>query len=162
MGWRVEFRSMEVQPTDFENAAFSAFIVLLTRAILAFNINFYMPISKVGGNNAPLAFSKKFGLNLWQQVDVNMQRAQKRDAAQSERFFFRKNIFAPSSDGSISPSIASSSGASSPVDGAPRREKKMRNCYPSAPVPEGGVKRLPVEEEMEEMTMHEIINGKVR
>lgn len=33
--------------TDFENAAFSAFIVLLTRAILAFSINFYMPISKV-------------------------------------------------------------------------------------------------------------------
>lgn len=47
IGWRVEFRSMEVQMTDFENAAFSAFIVLLTRAILAFNINFYLPISKV-------------------------------------------------------------------------------------------------------------------
>jgi glutamate--cysteine ligase catalytic subunit len=47
IGWRVEFRSMEVQATDFENAAFAAFIVLLTRAILAFNINFYMPISEV-------------------------------------------------------------------------------------------------------------------
>ena len=33
--------------TDFENAAFSVFVVLLTRAILAFNLNFYMPISKV-------------------------------------------------------------------------------------------------------------------
>lgn len=33
--------------TDFENAAFSIFIVLLTRAILSFNLNFYMPISKV-------------------------------------------------------------------------------------------------------------------
>lgn len=47
IGWRVEFRSMEVQMTDFENAAFSIFIVLLTRAILSFNLNFYMPISKV-------------------------------------------------------------------------------------------------------------------
>lgn len=47
IGWRVEFRSMEVQLTDFENAAFSVFIVLLTRAILSFNLNFYMPISKV-------------------------------------------------------------------------------------------------------------------
>jgi glutamate--cysteine ligase catalytic subunit len=38
---------MEVQLTDFENAAYSVFIVLLTRAILSFNLNFYMPISKV-------------------------------------------------------------------------------------------------------------------
>lgn len=47
IGWRVEFRSMEVQMTDFENAAFSVFIVLLTRAILSFGLNFYIPISKV-------------------------------------------------------------------------------------------------------------------
>jgi glutamate--cysteine ligase catalytic subunit len=33
--------------TDFENAAFSVFIVLLTRAIISFDLNFYMPISKV-------------------------------------------------------------------------------------------------------------------
>ena len=38
---------MEVQKTDFENAAFSVFVVLLTRAILSFNLNFYVPISKV-------------------------------------------------------------------------------------------------------------------
>jgi glutamate--cysteine ligase catalytic subunit len=47
IGWRVEFRSMEVQWTDYENAAFSVFIVLLTRAIISFDLNFYMPISKV-------------------------------------------------------------------------------------------------------------------
>ena len=34
IGWRVEFRPMEVQLTDFENAAFAVFIVLLSRAIL--------------------------------------------------------------------------------------------------------------------------------
>lgn len=39
---------MEVQLTDFENAAFSVFIVLLTRAIITFGLNFYIPISKVG------------------------------------------------------------------------------------------------------------------
>jgi glutamate--cysteine ligase catalytic subunit len=38
---------MEVQMTDFENAAFAVFTVLLSRAILAFNLNFYVPISKV-------------------------------------------------------------------------------------------------------------------
>ncbi|OXM75866.1 glutamate-cysteine ligase catalytic subunit [Cryptococcus neoformans Bt63] len=72
IGWRVEFRSMEVQMTDFENAAFSIFIVLLTRAILSFNLNFYMPISK---------------------VDENMQRSQQRNAAAANKFFFRRNVF---------------------------------------------------------------------
>jgi glutamate--cysteine ligase catalytic subunit len=37
---------MEVQMTDFENAAFAVFIVLLSRAIMSMNINFYIPISK--------------------------------------------------------------------------------------------------------------------
>ncbi|KAG2207704.1 hypothetical protein INT47_011824 [Mucor saturninus] len=72
IGWRVEFRSMEVQISDFENAAYSVFIVLLTRVILSFGLNFYMPISK---------------------VDANMQTAHKRDAVLNEKFYFRKNIF---------------------------------------------------------------------
>lgn len=38
---------MEVQLTDFENAAFAVFIVLLSRAIMSQNLNFYVPISKV-------------------------------------------------------------------------------------------------------------------
>ena len=46
IGWRVEFRSMDLQLTDHENAAYSSFIVLLTRAILHFNLNFYIPLSK--------------------------------------------------------------------------------------------------------------------
>ena len=33
--------------TDFENAAFVVFIVLLSRAIMSMNLNFYIPISKV-------------------------------------------------------------------------------------------------------------------
>lgn len=67
IGWRVEFRPMEIQPTDFENAALSVFIVLLSRVILAQKLNFYMPISL---------------------VDVNMERAQQRDAVMQERFHF--------------------------------------------------------------------------
>lgn len=47
IGWRVEFRSMEVQLTDYENAAHAVFIVLLTRAIMNLGLNFYIPISKV-------------------------------------------------------------------------------------------------------------------
>jgi glutamate--cysteine ligase catalytic subunit len=73
IGWRVEFRPMEIQITDFENAAFSVFMVLVTRAILSFDLNFYIPIKK---------------------VDENMERAHKLDAVLNERFYFRKNPFA--------------------------------------------------------------------
>lgn len=47
IGWRTEFRSMEVQMTDFENAAFTVFIVLVTRVLLAFDLRLYVPLSKV-------------------------------------------------------------------------------------------------------------------
>ena len=47
IGWRVEFRPCEVQITDFENAAYGVFIVLLTRAILTFKLNMLVPLSKV-------------------------------------------------------------------------------------------------------------------
>ncbi|GKT90709.1 glutamate-cysteine ligase [Colletotrichum tofieldiae] len=73
IGWRVEFRPMEIQLTDFENAAFSVFMVLVTRAILSFDLNFYIPITK---------------------VDENMERAHAVDAVLEERFFFRRNPFA--------------------------------------------------------------------
>lgn len=47
IGWRTEFRPMEVQLTDFENAAFTVFTVLITRVILAFDLALYIPLSKV-------------------------------------------------------------------------------------------------------------------
>ncbi|KAF2822225.1 GCS-domain-containing protein [Ophiobolus disseminans] len=72
IGWRVEFRPMEIQITDFENAAFSIFIVLITRAILSFNLNFYMPITR---------------------VSENMETAHIRDAVSTQKFWFRKNPF---------------------------------------------------------------------
>ncbi|KAJ5861832.1 uncharacterized protein N7529_009142 [Penicillium soppii] len=72
IGWRVEFRSMEIQITDFENAAFSIFIVLITRAILSFDLNFYIPI---------------------QRTTENMETAHARDAVNDRRFWFRKDPF---------------------------------------------------------------------
>jgi len=93
------------------------------------------------------------------QVDENMGRAQQRDAALSEKFYFRKDVY-PLVHSSAA-SVASSSGTSSP-NGAPRiKEKKMRNCFPPLPLPANGSNRVPVEDEYEEMTMNEIINGKV-
>ncbi|KAI9007113.1 glutamate-cysteine ligase-domain-containing protein [Gaertneriomyces semiglobifer] len=73
VGWRVEFRSMEIQLTDKENAAFSIFVVLLVRAILSFGLNFYIPLSK---------------------VDENMKRAHHRDAVHTEKFWFRHRVLA--------------------------------------------------------------------
>jgi hypothetical protein len=37
----------QVQLTDFENAAFATFVVLITRVILSFNLNLLIPLSKV-------------------------------------------------------------------------------------------------------------------
>lgn len=74
IGWRVEFRSMEIQLTDFENAAYAIFIVLLTRAILSYGLNFYIPIDK---------------------VDENMHTAHAREAIRTKKFWFRKDIFPP-------------------------------------------------------------------
>ncbi|KAK7930773.1 hypothetical protein WMY93_007168 [Mugilogobius chulae] len=48
IGWRVEFRPMEVQLTDFENAAYVVFVVLLTRVILSYKLDFLIPLSKEG------------------------------------------------------------------------------------------------------------------
>ena len=79
IGWRVEFRPMEIQITDFENAAFAIFIVLVTRVILSFGLDFYIPISK---------------------VEAGMARAHTRDAVLNEKFWFRKNIFPPGRESS--------------------------------------------------------------
>lgn len=85
IGWRVEFRPMEIQITDFENAAFTVFIVLITRAILSFDLNFYIPIAK---------------------VDENMETAHARDAVLHENFYFRKTPFtrrSPRASGTSTP-----------------------------------------------------------
>jgi glutamate--cysteine ligase catalytic subunit len=60
IGWRVEFRSLDIQLTDFENAAFIVFTGMLVNIINHFNVDFIVPISK---------------------IDENMDRAHLRDAA---------------------------------------------------------------------------------
>lgn len=76
-GWRNEFRAMETQLTDFENAAYSVFLLLLTRALLAFGANLYLPLSK---------------------VDANMDRAHAVDAVRTRKFFFRTDLFEGAAD----------------------------------------------------------------
>lgn len=69
-GWRVEFRPMDIQLSDFENAAYSNFISLLSKAIIKFKPNMYIPISR---------------------IDENMKIAHKINSAIDETYWFRKS-----------------------------------------------------------------------
>ena len=83
-GWRVELRTMEVQLTDFENAAFTVFVVLLTRVMLTFDLNLYIPMSA---------------------VDDNFTRASGIDAVTRSRFHFRRHVLPPQAGAPAAPAI---------------------------------------------------------
>ena len=129
-GWRVEFRSMEIQMTDLENAAFSIFIVLITRAILSFDLNFYIPI--------PL-------------TTANMETAHARDALLHQKFHFRNDPLPPPRPIKhiYTDHSCYSSGAATPITTA------NHTPYPSRPATPTG----PIEKEHSLMTIDEIING---
>jgi len=65
---------MDIQLTDFENAAYTAFITLATRVMLSFSLNVYLPISK---------------------CDQNYDRAHLRDACTKGLFWFRSHLCEP-------------------------------------------------------------------
>lgn len=72
IGWRVEFRTMEIQLMADENAAYSLLIHFFVRALhRSMKLNFYMPMSV---------------------VQENFERAHKVDAVRKEKFLFRTNI----------------------------------------------------------------------
>jgi glutamate--cysteine ligase catalytic subunit len=135
---------MEMQLTDFENAAFAVFVVLLTRVILAFDLNLYIPLSR---------------------VDANMQRAHSRNAAAKGKFFFRRHM-APLEEGDDGFGVRYASmfsrvanGDSIPIND-PGRDKvdedgvsRQRRCTPFAPGSDE-------ENSYEEMSMAEIMCGK--
>jgi Glutamate-cysteine ligase len=151
IGWRTEFRSMELQLTDFENAAYTAFTVLLTRVILAFDLNLYIPLSK---------------------VDANMQRAHSRNAAANGRFYFRRHL-APLEEGDdgygekyvsmFSRTVSAENSASHSDDTtesthqASTDRNGVSNARLKAPT---GTSSSSEENSYEEMTMKEIMCGK--
>jgi glutamate--cysteine ligase catalytic subunit len=71
IGWRVEFRTMDIQLTDFENASLIVLLSMITNIINHFDLDFIMPLSK---------------------VDENMDRAHRRDAASTQKFWFKINM----------------------------------------------------------------------
>lgn len=71
IGWRVEFRTLDIQLTDFENSALFVIVGMIYNILNYFDVNFLMDISK---------------------IDENMKRAHKVDACSKEKFWFRTNI----------------------------------------------------------------------
>ncbi|KAI1289305.1 Glutamate--cysteine ligase catalytic subunit [Halotydeus destructor] len=70
-GWRVEFRPVEVQLSDFENAAYAIFVRLISRLIATKRLFTLMPMSK---------------------VDENIITCQQRDAVRRAKFWFRSDL----------------------------------------------------------------------
>jgi glutamate--cysteine ligase catalytic subunit len=155
---------MEVQLTDFENAAWTVFSVLVTRVVLAFDLALYIPLSK---------------------VDENMRRATLVDASRKQKFYFRKNLAAsvPAAydTGEPGPQVANDQAESNghagsngtlikPNPTTTAMLKSISGCNLSTlngatptPTPSecGLAGDVPnVDDMYEEMTMDEIFNGK--
>ncbi|ODH17932.1 glutamate-cysteine ligase [Paracoccidioides brasiliensis] len=138
IGWRVEFRPMEIQITDFENAAFSVFMVLITRAILSFDLNLYIPIPR---------------------TTENMETAHARNALLEQKFYFRKDPFPHriprnqyqhqhQQQQHVNPTANTNSTSSNASESSSRASSS-----PSTP------HLRPIESEYELMTVADIING---
>lgn len=158
IGWRVEFRSMEIQPTDFENAAFAIFIVLVTRAILSFDLNFYIPIPR---------------------TTENMEIAHRRDAVLNDKFWFRKDPFPPRRPNRGTPSTSRANSRAPSRPGTPGPSPTVASSgHDNHNHTNGHAHSLsqiqaqllqhqqqqqtnfgPVEDEYTQMTINEIING---
>lgn len=72
IGWRVEFRPMDICVTDFENSALTICVGMIANLVNAFDLDFVIPISL---------------------VDENMKRAHYRDALLEQKFWFKTSIF---------------------------------------------------------------------
>lgn len=108
-----------------------------------------------------------------------MRRAQQRDAVNQARFYFRREVFTPTSSRATSPGATPDTTAlprpspdASSINGiadglhndqsnGPRKQRVMENCFPPPPLPDEGFKSGSVKEEYDEYTMDEIINGRV-
>lgn len=81
IGWRVEFRPMEVQPSDEENTAFSLLIIALIQTLVA--------LRKQSNEQS---FDMRIPVSL---VDSNYATAQRRNACQMGKFWFRQQLDRP-------------------------------------------------------------------
>ncbi|CAM9623354.1 unnamed protein product [Ectocarpus fasciculatus] len=136
---------MEMQTTDAENAAFTVFVVLVTRVILAFDLNLYIPLSK---------------------VDENMKRAHSRDG-----FWWRMHMAPPDEDKAAAAAAMNHSSAGE-ENGHGKGDDGDTGASASHPCDGGGGGNTPsaIDQEHkacdvhaqghEEMTIEEIMLGK--
>ena len=70
IGWRVEYRTLDIQLTDFENSAFTILLLLTSNIVNNYDVDFILPISL---------------------VDSNMDKAHIIDSAVDQKFYFNIN-----------------------------------------------------------------------
>ena len=68
IGWRVEFRPMDIQLTDFENTAYTVMVGMIANIVNTFDLDFVLPITL---------------------VDENMKRAHIRDGLSTAKFWWK-------------------------------------------------------------------------
>lgn len=108
-----------------------------------------------------------------------MRLAQQRDAVNQAKFYFRREIFTPTSSRATSgvatpdlPRLADPCYVPPSTDGITNgfhnnhsngrpKQRMMENCFPPLPLPDEGLVGGSVKEEYGEFTMDEIINGRV-
>ncbi|KAJ2665193.1 glutamate--cysteine ligase [Coemansia sp. RSA 1200] len=136
-GWEVELMSLEVQLTDEENAAFITFAVLLSRVIISYRLNLYLPISL---------------------MDQNMARSQKVGAVKNQLFYFRRDVF-----GGRDGASACSGRILRPGNGSNWRVTPSDASGDDTSTPRRHIgSKYPDTSEYIELTIDEIINGSAR
>lgn len=110
-GWRVEFRPTEIQLTDFENAAYTSFIILLSRAILKFQPNLYIPILKIDENmdlahKVNSVVENKFWFKNFEQWELDCDAFKGYDISWFDRFVNEGNDFSIYTNGYASTSAS--------------------------------------------------------
>ncbi|CAA9987459.1 gamma-glutamylcysteine synthetase, putative [Plasmodium knowlesi strain H] len=80
IGWRVEFRTPDIQITDFENASVVTLIMVLSKFILKEKLNLYIPMS---------------------MLEENLFRSANRDAIFKEKFYFRRDLTYDTEDNQV-------------------------------------------------------------
>ena len=68
IGWRVEFRPMDICPTDFENTALTIAVGMIANVVNTFDLDFVLPVTL---------------------VDENMKRAHNRDGLLNTKFWWK-------------------------------------------------------------------------
>jgi len=89
------------------------------------------------------------------KVDENMKRAQMRDAVNQQKFFFRKEIFQTGRRPAYAPTEPML-----PTPPNDQHDLRLTNSLPAVPFDVPQELTTPVEDEYEELTMDQVINGK--